>query len=101
MPPASNLIFSGLALADLDDIATYTLVRWSDAQLVKYLQKFDDTWKVLLAMPEIGRKRLDISEHHRSIAVEHHVVFYYLKNNDLHISRIVHGHMDVSKHVIP
>lgn len=100
MPPASDLIFSELALADLEDIATYTLVRWNDAQLTQYLQKFDGAWKMLLATPEIGSKRPEISERHRSVAVAEHVVFYYLNNNDVHISRILHGHMDISKHVI-
>jgi len=49
------------ALADIEDIATYTVNQWGEAQARKYLAQIDQTIHAIVERPESGRARYGVS----------------------------------------
>jgi plasmid stabilization system protein ParE len=57
--------------------------------------------RALLGHPERGRLRDGLYPGCRSHLVEHHVVFYYLTDDEIVIDRVLHTSQDPTDKVIP
>jgi toxin ParE1/3/4 len=90
---------SPLAQADLDDIWTYTIVQWDEAQAQAYLLGLDTTMKLLAENPRIGRAIDEIRKGYFKFPAASHLLIYRLKPDAIEFMRILHGRMDVERHV--
>ena len=87
------------ALEDLKSIGRYTQQTWGQEQRNIYLSSLNHTFKLLAREPELGRSCDEIRPGYRKHSVSKHVVFYRLNDGCLEIVRILHGHMDVERHL--
>lgn len=87
-----------LAEADLEEIWTYTGGRWSLEQADSYLRGLLDAFAGLAAGTKVGR-RADVREGYLKYAVGSHVIYYRQDEGGLDVVRVLHGRMDVSRHV--
>lgn len=83
------------ALADLDDIADFTIEKWGAEQLESYLGALRDRFEKLAGNPTLGRERDDIQPGYRSFPEGSHVVFYVIDGDFINIIGIPHKSMDV------
>jgi len=90
-----NLSLSSLAQNDLTAIVEYTIQQWSEKQADKYLEQIESGLSKIQDNPNIGRVRTDISDRHRSILVEKHIVVYIVQDRYILISRILHQSRDI------
>ena len=88
------------AVEDLGDIWNYTFDRWSEQQADKYYQILLDSCKELAANPALGKSYEGIFKGLKGSRVRRHIVFYRdLNNQEIEISRILHGRMDLKKRI--
>lgn len=90
-----DLLLSPLAQNDLTAIFEYTIQQWGDNQADKYLEQIQNGLSKIQNNPNIGRVRTDISDRHRSILVEKHIIIYIMQNNQIFVSRILHHSRDI------
>lgn len=90
-----NLSLSLLAQNDLLAISEYTIQQWGERQADKYLTQLQNGLSKIHGNPNIGRIRTDISDRHRSILVEKHIIIYLIQDNDVFISRILHQSREI------
>lgn len=94
-----QLSLSRLARRQLDDIADYTVDVWGFEQMARYMGKLDDTIDLLRRGPHIGRSRPDLKRGLRSFPAGEHVILYRIQGDTLRIMAIMHGSMDLKRHV--
>lgn len=92
-----RLVFADLAQRDIDDILTYTIENWGEGQLEKYKIMLDTTFKNIEQNPEIGKPGLLPGL--RSFPAGSHVIFYRVDDTSISVIRVLHGHMDYSRHL--
>lgn len=80
-------------------IAAYTLERWGDAQMVRYVDELHGRFNQLAQSPQIGRRRLDVGRRYRSVVQGSHVIFYRVTVKEVVIVRILHGRMSAAHHL--
>jgi toxin ParE1/3/4 len=85
------------ASQDLEDIFDYTASEHGPDQAFKYTKTFDDKFDKLLDNPMLGRERSEIKSGLRSIVKEHHIIFYRIQDNTIHIARILHASSDLPR----
>ena len=90
-----NLSLSSLAQNDLTAIIEYTIQQWGDNQADKYLEQIKNGLSKIQDNPNIGRVRTDISDRHRNILIEKHIVIYIVQNKQIFVSRILHQSRDI------
>ena len=61
----------------------------------------EDVLDSLALFPEMGRRDHRLSGNARTISVGSHVIVYRGEDDTVHILRIVHGRMDISRHDVP
>ena len=93
-----NLSLSPLAKDDLRAIAEYTIQTWGNNQADIYLDKIDHALQTIQDNPNIGRVRTDISDRHRSLLIEKHLLVYIVQDAEIIVSRILHHSRDVKLH---
>ena len=86
-----ELTRSALAEQDLFEIWRFGYERWNEDQADRYLDHLESGLTRLLAHPLLGRSRDDVREGYRSIRIGEHVAFYRVRENDIHIVRVLHG----------
>ena len=82
------------ALADLEDIRTYTIETWGQEQWLKYYRGLVDAFEQIEQYPDSGRDRSLFAEGMRSVSYSRHIIFYKSINaadNAPVILRLVHG----------
>lgn len=89
---------SPLAENDLEDIWTYTAERWSGAQADSYIADIVQAFEALAVGQRQGRPA-DIRPGYLKYPIGAHVAFYKLTADYLDIIRILHGRMDVTRHL--
>jgi toxin ParE1/3/4 len=94
------LHFSRLAEADLLDIGAYSLRRWGEAQVVRYLGELEACCQRLADNPASGRPCDHIRHGLRRLEHGKHVVFYRSQHGGIVVSRILHQRMLPEGHVI-
>lgn len=82
------------ALADLDDIADYTIEKWGADQLEAYLGALRKRFEWLAANPALGRERDDIYPRYGGLPEGNHVVFYVIDGEFINVIGIPHKSMD-------
>lgn len=90
-----SIVLSPQAEDDFTDILQYTLETWGERQLYVYRAVIDKALQTILQNPEIGHQRSDISQRHRSFPAGQHVIFYWVEQKTIYVSRILHQRMDV------
>ena len=79
---------------DLEAIWSYTREVWSAAQAEAYLEALTKGFLMLLDHPALGKARPDLRDGLRSLAVEHHLVFYEIAPSFLDILAVLHKRQD-------
>lgn len=87
-----------LALADLEEIWSYTATRWSAEQAESYHAGIVAVFEGLAAGSKQGRPS-DVREGYFKYAVGSHLVFYRHFQGGIDIVRILHQRMDVTLHL--
>ncbi|WP_339690898.1 type II toxin-antitoxin system RelE/ParE family toxin [uncultured Parasphingorhabdus sp.] len=90
-----DIRFRPEALADLEDIADYTIERWGSKQARSYISSLGADIKSLsdfaLRFPEHEPSGLGL----RKMTSGHHLVFYLIDGEIVEIIRILHERIDV------
>ncbi|MBL8949126.1 MAG: type II toxin-antitoxin system RelE/ParE family toxin [Myxococcaceae bacterium] len=87
------------ARRDLVDIGAFTLDRWGDAQLEKYLRQLDARLHAIARHPEHGRPCDEVRPGLMKVREGRHVIFYRSKNQRVEVVRVLHASMDPSRHL--
>ena len=82
------------AQGDLEEIWLYTAHTWSPQQAERYTDALEETFKRLLAMPEMARERLEFTPPVRIHPSGEHLVIYRIETDHLEILRILGGRQD-------
>lgn len=90
---------SRAARRDLDEIASFTIERWGDAQCEKYLADLEIRFNTIARAPERGRKCDDVSPGLMKQPEGRHVVFYRVRSDRVVIVRVLHDSMDPELHL--
>lgn len=90
---------SSKAAADLDGIYEYTILTFGLGQARAYLSGLRERFETLADNPMHGRSARELSPGLRRLEYESHVVFYVPKDNGVRIVRILHGSMDMKRHL--
>lgn len=86
------------ALADLEDIWSYTAARWSPEQAESYHATIIAAFEGLAAGRKQGRP-VDVRAGYLKYPVGSHLVFYRLSEAGIDVMRLLHQRMDVSRHL--
>jgi toxin ParE1/3/4 len=85
---------SEAALSDLNGI-WYYIAEDDPVTADKFIRALVARFPMLASMPEMGRKREELSAGIRSFAVGNHVIFYRRIENGVEIVRVLHGARDL------
>lgn len=94
-----TLVISMAAKQDLESIYHFSLENWGVNQAEHYLTRFRTKLSELSKNPNIGQKRQDLLTNTRSLLVGHHVIFYHISNQTIHILRVLHERQDPTQQV--
>ena len=87
-----------LAEDDLENIWLYTRANWSRDQADAYVRDIISVIEDLAAGRKEGRK-VDIREGYMKQSAGAHIVFFRVAEDYIDIVRILHGRMDVERHL--
>jgi toxin ParE1/3/4 len=87
----SLLRYSKRALADLDEIAAYSLDRWGTPQTQRYLDHLQASCLLLSRNPELGRRFHVSRPELRRFEHGSHILLYALRADGITIRRIIHN----------
>jgi toxin ParE1/3/4 len=96
-----RLRLSRLALRDLEDIHGYTLDQWGEDQADQYSSQIADALEQITRAPERWRLRNEIHPGCRARLSGKHAILYRVRDGQVEVSRILHGDMDLPRHVPP
>jgi toxin ParE1/3/4 len=96
-----RLRLSRLALLDLEDIHGYTWDQWGEEQAARYAGQIADALETIAGEPERRRLRNDIHPGCRVCLSERHAILYRIRGGQVEVSRILHGAMNLARHVPP
>jgi toxin ParE1/3/4 len=96
-----RLRLSKLAYADLESVYVYTVDRWGVEQAEDYLHKLWDSLEAIKASPERFRLREAIYPGCRICISGRHAILYRVQGQSVEVARILHGSMDLPRHVPP
>jgi len=82
------------AHTDLTEIALY-IAEQNSAAADCWLDMINEKCRLLAQMPELGRKRFDLSGGLRSLAVNNYVIFYRPISDGIQVIRVLHGARDI------
>lgn len=95
----SKYFLTEKAINDLTDIWNYTYDEWSEQQADIYYQMLIDTCEEIAKNPKIGKYYEGITANLHGIRTNRHVIFYRFLDDKIEITRILHGRMDLKKHL--
>lgn len=87
------------AQADIDQIWDCTCDRWDLDQADRYVWRLREVITDLSANPLLGRACDDIREGYFRMSAGSHVIFYRPSGADIEVVRILHGRMDLRRHL--
>lgn len=97
--PDLPLILSPRAQDDFADILQYTLETWGEAQAFAYRAVLDQALLTIGKNPQIGHGRQELTPAHRIFPAGRHIIVYRITDQAILVSRILHGLMDLGRHV--
>ena len=87
---------SARAEADLDEILTYSTIRFGDPVATDYYFSFEEAFELLRRHPRAGRDAQDeAGAGVRCLAHRAHRIFYEIIDGTIFVLRILHQSMDV------
>jgi len=89
---------SPLAEADLEEIWLYTARQWSLEQADEYHRGIMTAIAGLASGSRVGQ-RADVREGYRKYKAGMHIVFFRYSDDYLDVIRILHGCMDIDRHL--
>ncbi len=97
--PDLPLILSPQAEDDFADILQYTFETWGEDQVYLYREVIDKALLTIQQNPQIGHRKLEISQEHRAFPAGRHIIFYRTTSNAVLVSRILHERMDYGRNL--
>jgi toxin ParE1/3/4 len=91
--------YSKCAERDLIKIYHDTVKEWGIAQADKYDTELENTVDLLANNPNLGRNCNEIRGELKRHEHGRHIIFYRKRKADIFIIRIIHGSMDVKRHL--
>ena len=86
-----QILWRPRAEADLDEIWSYTVERWSEGQAVAYLTGLDRTLRLLAEFPETARLREEFVPPVRIHPYRAHLIVFLADERGLDVVRVVHA----------
>lgn len=96
--PSKLYQLTPLAEADLEEIWLYTRQEWSLDQANKYYHDLISAFESLVAGSKNGRLS-DVRPNYLKYSVGSHMIFYRKHEDTIIVVRILHGRMDVNRHL--
>lgn len=93
------VVLSPQAEEDFADILQFTLETWGETQMYAYRVILDQALSTLQQHPLIGHPRPELSPTHRVFPAGRHIIVYRPGDAAVFVSRILHGRMDLKRHV--
>jgi toxin ParE1/3/4 len=93
-----KLVIKQKALLDLEEIWQYTLGNWSNNQAKKYHNLLIKEFKTIQKKPFLGKKYEYFGNCYFK-KINSHYIFYFINENTIIISRILHEKMDFPQHI--
>jgi toxin ParE1/3/4 len=88
------------AVEDLSNIWNYTQAKWSDKQADKYYYFILEICQEVANNPNSAKEYDQITNGLLGIRANRHVIFFrVLSKNEIEVTRILHGKMDLKKRV--
>jgi len=87
------------ARSDIDAIWDYTVKTWGVQQARSYITGLRDVCTDLAENPELGKHRDELYKGLRVYPSGKHVVCYLTGDKGIDIVRILHGNMDIRRHL--
>jgi len=91
----TRLEVSPAAENDLDEILTYSTIRFGDPVATDYYFGFRDSFERLLQNPRLGRPAEEAGMDVRCLSYRRHRIFYEIDQEVVRVLRILHYSMDV------
>jgi len=85
---------SDAARTDLEEIWCY-IAQDSPDVADNFIRALVSRFSLLASMPEMGRRREELSPRLRSFALGNYIVFYRLIEDGIEIARVLHGARDL------
>lgn len=92
------LVFSPASEADIDGIWDYSADNWGPDQADRYTDEIRDACRNLVSGRKRGRE-VDVRPGYLKCLTGSHVIFFRDRGGHLEIVRILHGKMDVGRHL--
>jgi toxin ParE1/3/4 len=92
------LAFSPAAESDIDGIWNYSADTWGPDQADRYTDEIRDACHALARGQKRGRA-VDVRPGYLKFSTGSHVIYYRDHGNRLEIVRILHGRMEVNRHL--
>lgn len=96
-----RLRLSKLAYADLEAVYAYTVRRWGSNQADIYLRQLWDALEAIVETPERWRLRDRVYPGCRVCVAGRHAILYRLNEHGVEVARVLHGSMDLPRHIPP
>jgi toxin ParE1/3/4 len=93
-----SLVFSPAAQADMESIWDYTVTHWGPAQADAYTDDIRDACNALACGHRQGRP-VDVRPGYLKYPAGSHVIYFREHGSRLEVVRILHGRMDVNRHL--
>lgn len=93
-----KLNISNNAQEDIENIYLYSLQTWPDQQASIYVETINETIRMLIDHPYIGKNSEELIGSFRAFPVNKHMIFYHVDNEALTIVRILHESADYKNH---
>lgn len=89
------------AVSDLTEIWNYSFEHWSEQQADNYYEFLIENCVEIANNPELGKNYNGITENLLGIRANRHIIFYrILSKEQVEITRILHGRMDLRDKIL-
>ena len=87
------------AQTDLIEIRRFTIRQWSKAQSQKYLSELQQTIRLLVETPSLGKSRPDVGPNVLSFPCSSHIIYYVVHEQQWVVFSILHKRMVPFNHL--
>lgn len=88
------------AVEDLNSIWNYTFDKWSEEQADRYYQMLLNSCQDVAENPNLGKNYDGIEINLLGLKTNRHIIFYRkMESNNVEITRILHGRMDLKNKI--
>ena len=94
----TSVLFSPLAISDLEGIWDYTVENWGLEKAAQYTDRIRDACSDLAVGRKQGRP-VPLRDGYFKYPVNRHFIFFMVTENGIAVIRILHQQMDVEAHL--